>query len=109
MANFRQVGEVLHYIPKTGEVIKSNDLVAVGDVVGVAITDGVVGELLAVSVTGVYDVPVPTAAGQITQGDTIYYDKTAKEITRTASGNIFAGFAWADADPGEDVPLRLRF
>jgi predicted RecA/RadA family phage recombinase len=107
--NFRQVGEVLHYEVQASDNIKSGDLVAVNDVVGVAINDGVEGELLAVSVQGVYEVPVPAAAGTIAQGKEVYYDTTAKEITLTPTGNILIGWAWEAGDAGETVPVKLRF
>ena len=107
--NFIQLGEVLHYVAQAGDDIKSGDLVAVNDVVGVAITDGIEGELLAVSVQGVYEVPVPAASGNIAQGKTVYYDATAKEITLTATSNLFIGWAWEDGAPGEVVPVKLRF
>jgi len=66
--NLVQDGKVLHYAVKPTDSIKSGDLVAVEDVVGVAITDGKAGELLAVSVEGVYDIPVPAASGTIIRG-----------------------------------------
>ena len=107
--NFRQEGKVLHYLVQAGDNIKSGDLVAVNDVVGVAITDGVEGELLAVSVEGVYEVEVPAAAGNISQGKAVYFDAGAKEITLTPGSNIQIGWAWEDGAPGEVVPVKLRF
>ena len=109
MTNFVQEGKVLHYVPKEGDNIKSGDLVAVENVVGVAVTDGKVGELLAVSVDGVYDVPVPVAAGRILQGKPVYYDKTAKEITLDAEDNVLVGYAWENGEPGGTVPVNLLF
>ena len=107
--NFREAGEALHYAVQPGDKIKSGDLVNVEDVVGVAITDGVVGELLAVSVEGVYEAPVPAAAGSIAQGKAVYYDKTEKEITLTPTGNLFIGYAWEDGSAGGVVPIKLAF
>ena len=106
--NFRQVGDVLHYIPQEGEEIKSGDLVVVNDVAGVAITDGVVGELLAVSVTGVYEVPVPAAVGDIAQGKSVYYDTTEKEITLDEEDAVLIGYAWDDGAAGGTVNVRLK-
>lgn len=114
--NFKQHGEALHYVVQASDNIKSGDLVAVGSVVGVAITDGVEGEPLAVSVTGVYDVPVPAAVGEITQGTPVYFDPASKEITLDADNgatppvaNVLAGYAWDDGEPGDWVPIRLIF
>jgi len=104
--NFLQHGEALHYKVQTGDNIKSGDMVAVGKVVGVAITDGKVGELLTVSVQGVYEIPVPEAAGEIKQGDALYFNATAKELT-TEDADVPAGFAWEDGAPGGVVPVKL--
>ena len=108
MTNYRQEGEVLQYIPQTGDNIKSGDLVAVENVVGVAVTDGTVGSPLALSVKGVYEVPVPAAVAAIPQGKPVYYNKTNKQITLTATNNILAGYAWEDSADGI-VPLKLIF
>ena len=105
--NFVQKGEALHYLVKAGDNIKSSDLVAVGQVVGIAITDGVEGELLAVSVEGVYSVPVPVAVGDIAQGAFIYYDSTTKEIT-TDDGDLLVGWAW-EASAAGFVPVKLMY
>ena len=106
--NFVQEGKVLHYIPQEGEEIKSGDLVAVNDVAGIAITDGVPGYKLAVSVDGVYAVPVPASVGNISQGRKVYYDTDAKEISLDDE-NLFIGWAWEDGAPGESVPIKLAF
>ena len=107
MKNFVQHGDVLHYKVQPSDVIKSGDMVAVRKVVGIAVTDGVPGELLAVSVRGVYSVPLPAASGEIKQGDALYFNATAKEITLTAGTNPQAGFAWDDAVTGTFVSVKL--
>jgi len=110
MRTFKQEGEVLHYVVPSGATIKSGDLVAVGDVVGVAVTDGVVGKLLALFVEGVYNVAKPVAVGAVTQGSKIYYDKTAKAITTTAGTNPLLGYAWENASASDtEVPVKLMF
>ena len=106
-SNYKQSGEILHYVVQAGDNIKSNDLVAVEDVVGVATTDGIVGELLAVNVTGVYSVPLPSAVGTVRQGMKLYYDPATKEITRTDT-DLFIGHAWEDDADGY-VSVKLLF
>ena len=108
MKNFVQKGEVLHYEVQPTDEIKSGDLVAVGDVVGVATTDGEAGKMVAVSVQGVYSVPVPAAAGAIAQGKALYFNATAKEISADPSGNIAVGYAWDAGVPGGVVPVKLK-
>ena len=106
MRNFVQKGEALHYEVPEGATIKSGDMIAVGNVVGVATTDGVPGRLLAVSVQGVYEIPVPAAAGEIKQGDAVYFNAAAKELT-VDDADVPAGFAWEDGAPGGVVPVKL--
>ena len=107
-ANYKQDGKVLHYVVQSGDNIKSGDLVAVEDVVGVAMTDGEEGDLLAVSVEGVYGVPVPAAVGTVNQGVKVYYDPATKEITLD-DGDVFFGYAWETGEPGGVVPVKLLF
>ena len=114
MKNFVQKGEVLHYEVQEGDVIKSGDMVAVGSVVGVATANPDRSGLVAISVQGVYNIPVPVAAGEISQGDKVYFNAAAKEITLAADNgasppvaNLLAGFAWEDGDPGGVVPVKL--
>ena len=56
-----------------------------------------------------YEVPVPTATGNVAQGKNVYYDRTAKEITLTPTGNILIGYAWEDGEPGGTVPVKIMF
>ena len=107
MKNFIQKGEVLHYEVQDSDSIKSGDMVAIGKVVGIATTDGAPGRDIAISVQGVYSVPVPEAAGEIKQGDAVYFDKAKKELSLTATDNIPAGFAWEDGAPGGVVAVKL--
>lgn len=83
-------------------------MVVVEDVVGVATTDGTKGELLAVSVEGVYEIPVPAEVGTVRQGVKVFYNKEEKEITLDETDNVFVGYAWADGEPGGVVPIKLK-
>jgi len=105
-ANKVQEGQVLHYTVQAGDNIKSGDLVAVEDVVGVAITDGTVGSPVAVAVEGVYDVPLPASVGNVPQGKKVYYDVAAKEVSLDDEG-VFLGYAWEDGVVGGVVPVKL--
>ena len=105
--NFVQKGEALHIIAAGTE--KSGDLVVVNDVVGVAITDGEADELLALHVEGVWNVPVPASVATINQGASVYFNTTSKEITLTASGNKFIGYAWEAGKANGVVPIKLMF
>ena len=104
--NFLQKGESLHYKVQPTDNIKSGDIVLVGDVCGIAITDGIPGELLGVGMTGVYEVPVPASVGSIAQGTMVYYSKTDKEISLDDE-DILIGPAWEDGEPGDVVPVKF--
>jgi predicted RecA/RadA family phage recombinase len=109
-ANFKREGKALHYLVPTGVAIKSGELVAVKDVVGVAITDGAEGELIALHSEGVFDIPVPALVGDIAQGKAIYYNATAKLIgLQIIDGYFHIGWAWDDGLAGGVVPVKLRF
>lgn len=69
MKNFIQDGKTIEY--KVAETaIKSGDVRVIGDVAGVAVTDGAVDETVVLNVTGVYELAKGT--GAITQGQKVY-------------------------------------
>lgn len=104
--NFVQEGKALHLLVEEGMDIKSGDLVAVNDVIGVAITDGVVGELLALHTEGVWNVNIPASVGDVEQGKAVYYDPSAMELSLDSTKKPL-GFAWADGAAGDVVPVKL--
>lgn len=91
MRNFIQNGERLRLYPT--DSVMSGDVVVVGDFVGVAFAnydiddgDGVICDL-----AGIYD--LPKAVGAWTQGQKLYYDKAAKNVTAAEAGNVPIGHA----------------
>lgn len=95
MKNFIQDGNTINYTVADA-AIKGGELRMVGDVAAVAVTDGEVGETIAMHVTGVYE--LPKGAGAITQGAAVYADAEGTGIVATAESNKFAGYAWEAAD-----------
>lgn len=92
MKNFIKKGNVLDYvIAGGGTAVVSGELVIIGGLVGVAVTNIAVGETGSVNLTGVYS--VPKASGAITQGAKLYYVTADKNLSTTASGNTYVGFA----------------
>lgn len=86
--------------------IKSGDIVVASDIAGVALTDGKVGETIAIAVEGVYS--LPKGSGAIAQGKMVYFNTTDKNIVTTASGNTFIGYAWNAAAAGDPViPVKI--
>ena len=104
---FVQTGAALHYIVPAGRTIKSGDLVAVNDVVGVAQTDGKAGDLIAIATREVYRVPLPEIVGDVAQGKAVYFNPTTNEITLNPAGAIPAGHAWEAGVAGQTVNIRL--
>lgn len=98
MLNYIQKGDLLDVVAPSGGVV-SGQLLAVSALVGVAQTTAVAGAVFAFLITGV--VSVPKAAGAIAQGDKLYYDATALNITETSTNNLFAGHAAAAALAGD--------
>ncbi|CDE43834.1 putative uncharacterized protein [Clostridium sp. CAG:411] len=95
-ATFWQRGEALDYKNTTSSVIEANTVVAEGSLVGVIGTDINPGETGSLHVAGVFEM-VKTASDEIKFGDTVYFNKTAGEITKTSSGNAVAGYAASEA------------
>lgn len=75
--------------------ITAGQLIFVGSLVGIAVTGGTAGEVIAVNLHGVYE--LAKATGAITQGQKVYYDESESKITTTADGNLFVGNAYVAA------------
>lgn len=91
---YRGRGDVLDYVVASTD-ITSGTVRLLGNVIGIAQASGVVGETVAMSVSGVHELPAETPAAAIAQGATVYWDDAAGEITATASGNQLVGYAAA--------------
>lgn len=102
MKNFIQDGKTIEY--KVAETaIKSGDVRVIGDVAGVAVTDGAVDETVVLNVTGVYE--LAKGAGAITQGQKVYAADDGSGIVATAEDNKAVGCAWEAADAGDTTVL----
>ena len=85
MKNFIQDGKTIEY--KVAETaIKSGDVRVIGDVAGVAVTDGAVDETVVLNVTGVYELAKGT--GAITQGQKVYAAADGSGIVARLSGAL---------------------
>lgn len=99
MKNAKQKGEVIEVVAPAGG-IASGSVVIKGGFVGVAVIDAAEGETCTVIREGVFELPKATGAAW-TQGDSIYWDNTAKNCTKTSSGNTLLGYAFNDAASGD--------
>ncbi len=85
---------VITALTRNGQTVFSNQASAQGDVAVLALE-------------GVYT--LPKATGAITLGAKLYWDNTAKNITTTASGNTFCGYAFsAQASGDATVAVKLQ-
>jgi len=92
MQNGIQRGETITITPTAD--VKGGDLIVLPAMVAVAITDIAEGTEGACAAVGVFDLPKDGTA--LAQGQAVY--TTAAGIaTATATDNIHAGVAWADA------------
>ena len=102
MKNFIQDGKTIEY--KVAETaIKSGDVRVIGDVAGVAVTDGAVDETVVLNVTGVYELAKGT--GAITQGQKVYAAADGSGIVATAEDNKAV---WLSPNRG-NIPGRALF
>lgn len=94
MKNLVQDGATIDY-KVSGKAVKSGDVCMIEDVAAVAVTDGAVGETIAMHVSGVYE--LGKGAGAIKQGQKVYVDAGGTGIVATDTGNKYAGCAWEPA------------
>lgn len=82
-----------------GAAITSGDIVQVGDQLVIAVNDVANGEQGVGRTKGVYNLPC-LGTDVVGQGDSLYYDSGNNRLTLTASGNQWAGTAWAASGNG---------
>ena len=106
MKNFVEDGKVIQHT--LSAAVKSGDVVVIGKMVGVAVTDGADGDTIAVALDGVYSLPKVT--GALAKGAAAYVVASDVTITGTATSNTFAGYVWkAAASADATVEVKLSF
>ena len=91
MANFVQDGKYIDYVNTGADGIKRGDPVALAESIAIAETDIPAGAKGVLALCGVYE--FASAAVAIAVGDTVYWDATAGNISKTNTGNKKAGMA----------------
>lgn len=94
---FIQPGLALDHTP--GSNVSAGDVVVMGVRVGVALADIASGEVGAVQVDGIFELP-KLSTDVIAQGALVYWDTTPGEITTTVGSNVLAGYAAVAAGNG---------
>ena len=72
--------------------VEVGDVVVLGDMVGVANVTGEEGEIISLSIEGVWEMKAKTDDA-IAIGDKLYWDDAEKELTVTDTDNAFVGLA----------------
>lgn len=103
MKNFVQPGDNLEL--SAPRALVSGAAFLVGSILAVASTDAATGTTVVGVTKGVFD--LPKAAGAITQGQKLYWDNAAFNVTTTAAGNTLMGAATQGAAAG-DATARVK-
>lgn len=104
MKNYVQRGETLTLTAP--DDLSAGDVVIVGGLVGIASCDAAGGEDVETSLTGVYT--LPKAAEALDEGEAVYWDVSAGNVTATATDNVAIGHAVAAVLSGAaTVNVRL--
>lgn len=100
----------------SGSAVSSGDPIFMEDILGIAETDGEVGDTIAVDVTGVHTVVKDTGVGKaFAQGQKVYWDASNDECTPDADDGgsptptAFAHIGWAYTAAGaNDTTVNVR-
>ena len=105
MKNFVQPGENLTLVAPYARL--SGEGALIGSIFGVASVDVGNGAEAVFVTEGVFD--LPKATGAITQGQKVYWDNTARNVTTTANANTAIGAAtMAASSNAATVSVKLN-
>jgi len=103
---FVQPGEVIDYTAGANKT--SGQPVLIGTRLGVCLADIANGNTGPAAMSGVYTV-TKLSTDVVAQGAALYWDNTNSRLTTTASGNTYAGYAFAAAGNGvTTVNIKLN-
>lgn len=110
---FIQPGEVITWTNATGSAVLAGAVVAIGQILGVALVDIANGASGSVQITGVFEVPKVSAA-VIAQGESLLWDVSAGQFdaksATPATGDISGPPAVAFEAAGNGVTtLKVKF
>lgn len=100
MQNYVQSGQ--HVTLTAPAALASGEPFIVGAIFGVATTTAASGAEVEAARIGVFDLPKATGAAWV-QGDKLYWDNTAKNVTKTPTSNTFIGAALIAAASGDTI------
>ena len=106
MQNYKQDGTTFKVLLVA--VITSGTPLLMTDTLGVAKTNGAIGEEIAFQVEGVVELS-KLSTSDLAQGQIVYWDDTAKLVTHVSSGNKRCGVAARPAgNPSAKVWVKLN-
>jgi predicted RecA/RadA family phage recombinase len=97
-----------------GDLVKSGDPIAIGDIPGVALTDEDAAGLATVDTAGVYQLSVfghdGTAGAAIAVGDLVVWDNTGGTLEKTpgSAGSKRFGYALDAVGSGNTTSIRVK-
>lgn len=110
MKNYVQPGDRMEY-SNSGSAISSGSIVVIGERIGVAVVDiPATSGKGSVDLEGVFNLPKATGESW-SQGDPLFYDSSANKLTKTATANKPAGYAFTAAGSSDtlgDCKLNAR-
>lgn len=94
--NHVRQGSQMTWVNNTAAAVTSGSPVLVGSLLTVALQDIAIGATGELATEEVWTLPKDNTVA-VNQGDALYWDNTNKRLTTTATGNAYAGHAWAAA------------
>jgi predicted RecA/RadA family phage recombinase len=97
MKNFVSQGLTVDHTPAAARLSGAGTLI--GTKIGVAVNDTAISTQGVFALDGVFELP-KLSTDVVAQGAALYWDNTNLRLTVTASGNTYAGYAFAAAGNG---------
>ncbi|WP_153799069.1 DUF2190 family protein [Foetidibacter luteolus] len=102
MKNFRANGDSIQPIAGVGGVV-GGSIIAIVSLVGIVVADAAEGEAYTLQLKGAFS-DVPKATGESwAVGDKLYLKADGTSLTKTATNNTFAGYAYATAQSADTI------
>ncbi|WP_286978902.1 DUF2190 family protein [Aminobacterium sp. UBA5514] len=103
-AVYLQEGKVIDWKNDTTSNVLVGEVIPFKNIVGIAVTNIAIGDVGAVSISGVYQMPaVKTTAFEV--GDKLYWNDTANQLTATATDNTYAGICVEPKNSATEIAL----
>ena len=105
-ATYVQAGDSIDYTPASD--VSAGEVVVQGNLIGIAKLDIAAGNLGALAVKGIFDLPKATGASTaIAAGKKVYWNAGAAQATETTTNNEYLGKTVAAAADA-DTTVRVR-